>query len=519
MSWEKEAGEIRRRRALAKEQGGAESVARQHDKGRLTVRERIETLIDDGSFRETGPAAGSAEYGEDGEIESFAPANFVLGFAEIGGRRCVVGGEDFTLRGGSPNAAGLRKSVYAEELACHYRVPLVRLHEGGGGSVAGSGGGSASRTVGSPVYEPPRFQSVVRAMATVPVASAALGPVAGMPASRLVASHFSVMTRETAQVLVAGPAVVERALRQKISKEELGGAEVHTKNGVVDNLAGDEADALAQIRRFLSYLPQNVWELAPVEDSGDPADRREEELIEIVPRNRRKIYDMRRLLELVLDRDSLFEMGRRYGPGQIVGLARIAGQPVGIFANDPFFFAGAMTAEGSQKVRRFIEMCETFHLPIVTFVDEPGFMIGAEAERAGTIRYGTAAALAVADCRVPWASIMVRKSFGVASAAHYGPNAYVVAWPSAEVGAVPAEGGVAVAFGREIAAADDPEARRKELEDAMLEQQSLVPRAESFAIHDMIDPRETRPVLADWISLVRPLLPPLLGPRGFSVKC
>ncbi len=519
MSWEKEAEEIGRKRALARELGGKDSVARQHAKGRLTIRERIDALIDGGTFAEQGAGAGAAERGEDGEIVSFQPANFVLGFGEIGGRRCVVGGEDFTLKGGSPNAAGLRKSVYAEELACHYRVPLVRLHEGGGGSVAGSSGGSASGTVGSPVYEPPRFRSVARALATVPVASAALGPVAGMPASRLVASHFSVMTRETAQVLVAGPAVVERALRQKISKEELGGAEVHTKNGVVDNLAEDEADALAQICRFLSYLPQNVWELAPVEEGGDPVDRREEELIGIVPRNRRKIYDMRRLLDLVLDHGSFFEMGRRYGPGQIVGLARIAGQPTGIFANDPYFFAGAMTAEGAQKTRRFIELCETFHLPIVTFVDEPGFMIGADAERAGTIRYGTAAALAVADCAVPWASVMVRKSFGVASAAHYGPDAYVVAWPSAEVGAVPAEGGVAVAFGREIAAAADPEARRKELEEAMFAQQSLVPRAESFAIHDMIDPRETRPVLAEWIARVQPLLPPLLGPRGFPVRC
>lgn len=522
MSWEKEVGEIERKRALAREQGGKDSVARQHAKGRLTIRERVTALLDDGSFGELGAGAGAAEYGEDGALKSFQPANFVLGFGEIGGRRCIVGGEDFTLQGGSPNEAGLRKSVYAEEVACQYRVPLIRLHEGGGGSVAGSSGkgsGAGSGTVGSPVYVAPRFQSVARALATVPVASAALGPVAGMPASRLVASHFSVMTRDTAQVLVAGPAVVERALRETKTKEELGGAEVHTKNGVVDNLAEDEADALAQIRRFLSYLPQNVWEAAPVVETDDPAERREEALIDIVPHNRRKLYDMRTLLGLVLDRGSFFEMGRRYGPGQIVGLARLAGQPIGVFSNDSMYFAGAMTAEGAQKVRRFIEMCETFHLPIVTFVDEPGFMIGEAAERAGTIRYGTATALAVADCRVPWASIVVRKSFGVASAAHYGPGAYVLAWPSAEMGAVPAEGGVAVAFGREIAAADDPEARRQELEAEMQARQSAVPRAESFSLHDMIDPRQTRPALCDWIARVQPLLPALLGPRGFSFRC
>ncbi len=516
MSWKKEAEEIARKRELAREQGGADAVARQHAKGRLTIRERIDALLDEASFRELGKGAGDAERNEDGSLDSFSPANFVLGFGKIDGRLCVVGGEDFTLKGGSPNEAGLRKSVYAEELAVHYRVPLVRMHEGAGGSVAGAGARRAPS--GSPVFTPPRFRSVARAMGTVPVATAALGPVAGLPASRLVASHFSVMTQDTAQVLVAGPAVVARALDEHVSKEELGGADIHTKNGVVDNLASDEADAMAQIRRFLAFMPQNVWELAPSIDGGDDRARSDDALLSIVPRDRRQIYDMRKLLALVLDKESFFEMSRKFGPGQIVGLARLDGQPVGVLANDSRYYAGAMTAAGAQKVRRFVETCETFHLPIVSFVDEPGFMIGSEAERAGTIRFGTAAVLAVADCTVPWASVIVRKSFGVASAAHYGADAYVLAWPSAEVGALPVEGGVAVAFGREIEAADDPEARRRELEEAFAARQSPFPRAESFSIHELIDPRETRPMLCDWIEWARPLLPTLLGPRGFPVR-
>ena len=218
MSWEKEVDELAQKRALAQAQGGEEGVARQHARGLLTIRERIDAMLDDGSFQELGGASGDATRDEEGRLVGFSPANFVLGFGTVDGRRCVIGGEDFTLRGGSPNEAGLRKSVYAEELACTYRVPLVRLHQGAGGSVAGPG----SKTVGTPVNAAPRFASVAKAMATVPVASAGLGAVAGLPAARLVASHFSVMT-ETSQVLVAGPAVVERALGRRPSKEAMGG--------------------------------------------------------------------------------------------------------------------------------------------------------------------------------------------------------------------------------------------------------------------------------------------------------
>ena len=270
MAWSGQIEDIHAKRRAALEQGGAEAVARQHGAGRLTIRERIAALVDEGSFREHGRGAGSAERGPDGKLAAFTPANFILGMARIDGRPVAVGGEDFTVRGGSPNAAGLRKSVYAEDLALQYRVPLVRLHEGGGGSVTGAGGGGP---VGEPVHAPRRFASVAEAMGAVPVATAALGPVAGLPASRLVAAHFAVMTRETAQVLIAGPAVVKRALGEDLTKEQLGGAEVHARSGVIDNVAKDEPDALAQIRRFLSFLPQNAWEVAGRVDSGDPPDR------------------------------------------------------------------------------------------------------------------------------------------------------------------------------------------------------------------------------------------------------
>jgi acetyl-CoA carboxylase carboxyltransferase component len=510
VSWKPEVDGIEQRRRLAAEHGGPEAVAKQHELGRLTIRERIDGLVDADSFRETGPIAGQSEIGDDGELRSFSPANYVLGLARIDGRPCVVGGEDFTQRGGSPSPAGLRKSVYAEDLACRYRLPLVRFLQGGGGSVAGTRG-KGPRAAGDPV-------SIAEAMATAPVVSAAVGAVAGFPAARLVASHLALMTRHTAQVLIAGPAVVERALGETPSKEELGGAQVHMRSGVVDNVVEDEAEVFQTIRRFLSYLPTHVWELPPRTQSADDRDRTEEELLSIVPRNRRRVYDMRRLLELVLDRGSFFEMTRAYGRSQITGLARLNGLPVGVLANDARYYGGAMTAAGSRKLRRFVDLCDSFHLPVLSFVDEPGFMIGSEAERSATIRFGTEALFAVVQSTVPWASVIVRKTYGVAAAAHFGPEAYVLAWPSAEGGALPIEGGVAVAFRREIEAAPDPDARRRELEEAFAAGRTPFPRAESFSLHDLIDPRRTRPALCDWIDWIQPRLREHLGPRRHAIR-
>jgi len=517
MSWQREVDGIEQRKKLALAQGGPDAVTRQHAQGRLTVRERIAGLVDAESFREQGPIAGHAESDEHGELRAFTPANYVLGFARIDNRPCVIGGEDFTLRGGSPSPAGLRKSVLAEELAYRYRVPLIRFLEGGGGSVP-RGEKKPSGDGGEAANAPPRFMSVMQVMGVVPVVSAALGPVAGLPAARLVASHFSIMTRNTAQVMVGGPALVERAFGRAITKEELGGPQVHLHSGVVDNVADDEPGVFAQMRRFLSYLPTNVWEAAPVSACGDDRHRQEPELLSIIPRNRRRAYVMRRLMACVVDRDSFFELAPLYGPSQITGLARLNGQPVGIWANDPAWYAGAMTADGAQKVKRLVDLCDTFHLPIVCLVDEPGFMIGPEAEQTATIRHGTATLFAVMQSTVPWVSVIVRKVYGVAGAAHFGPGGMVFAWPSAESGALPIEGGVAVAYRREIEAAPDPEAKRREIEDRLADQRSPYARAEAFAVNDLIDPRHTRPVLCDWVDWIQPQLQAHRGPRAYTMR-
>ena len=516
MSWKPEVEEIKQRRALALGQGGPEAVAKQHSQNRLTIRERVDQLLDPGSFEELGPVAGTPVYNESGELVSYDPANFILGFGKVNGRRVIVGGEDFTMRGGSPSPAGLRKSVYAEDLAVQYKVPLIRLHEGSGGSVGGTSGKGPN--LPGPVNAPSRFRSVAQAMATVPVATAAMGAVAGLPAGRLVASHFSVMSKSTAQIITAGPAVVERAMGEKKTKDELGGWKVHTKNGTVDNGADDERACIEEIKRFLSYMPDNVNQLAPVVECDDPTDRREESLLEVVPRDRRVAFEMRKVIHAVFDEGSFFEMGKGYGRSQITGLARLNGQTVGVWGNDCKFLAGSMTADGAHKARRFMELCETFSFPIVTLVDEPGFMIGSQAEREATIRHGTSAVLTAAMTTVPWAAVMVRRSFGVAQAAHYGPEAYVLAWPSAESGPLPVEGGVAVAFRREIEAAPDPDAKRRELEEMLAAKQSPFPRAEALSVHDLIDPRETRPELCKWLARVQPLLSELLGPSAFAIR-
>ena len=484
--------------------GGDERVARQHSSGRLTVRERVERLFDPGTFHETGALAGWGTY-EDGELAEFLPANVLVGQGRIDGRRAVVQGDDFTVRGGAADAAIWQKMVYAERMASELRLPLVRLVDGTGG-----GGSVKSLETMGHTYVPfiPGWEVAAANLSDVPVAAAALGPVAGLGAARVVASHFSVIVRDTAQLFVAGPPVVAAAMGESPDKEELGGARAQTHAGAVDNQAADEDDALAQVRRFLSYLPANVWEAPPAVGSSDPVERRDEELLSIVPREPRRPYKARRILDAVLDRGTVFEVGASFGRSLITALGRLDGRPVGILCSDPYHYGGGLTADASEKLTRFVDVCDQFRLPVVNFVDQPGFVIGTEAERRGTIRRGTRALVAVYQATVPWVSVLVRKVYGVAGAAHgqaHGLNLRY-AWPSGDWGSLPIEGGIEAAYRRELEAAEDPVALRLEIEQRLNAVRSPFRTAERFGVEEIIDPRDTRPLLCDWAERAHELV-------------
>ena len=266
MTWKRELDELQRRREMAARLGGEERVARHRAAGKLTVRERVDALLDAGSFREIGSVAGMATYDAEGRLKDLLPANFVMGRGRIAGRAVMVGGDDFTVRGGAADAAIHRKQVYAEQMARELRIPMVRLVDGSGG-----GGSVKSYQDMGRTYVPPLFgwEHAVRMLSEVPVVAAALGSVAGLGAAKVVTSHFSLMVRGTAQIFVAGPPIVAYATREDVDKEALGGAAIHGGNGVVDNVVSSEEEAFSQTRRFLSYLPDNVWEVPPRTDPTD----------------------------------------------------------------------------------------------------------------------------------------------------------------------------------------------------------------------------------------------------------
>ena len=518
MSWQPEVEEIRRREEMARVMGGPENVARQHKANRLTVRERIDRLLDAESFHEIGALAGKATYNDAGDLTSFVPSNFVLGTGRIDTRRVVVGGDDFTVRGAAADARVGDKMGYGERLALGMRMPMVRL-------VDGTGGGGSVKTLEMTgfSYVPllPSWESVVKLMGEVPVVAACLGPVAGLGAVRVATSHFSVMVEHSSQLFVAGPPVVERGIGQQVSKDELGGSHIHAHgSGVVDLEVDTEDEAFATIRRFLSYLPSNVWEIPAHRASDDDPERREEDLLSIIPRDRRQTYDARWLLRLVLDQNSFFEMGQYYGTPLVTGLARIDGYPVGVLANDPRQGGGGPDMPACEKMIRFVEMCDTFHLPVVNFVDNPGFLIGKAAEQAGTVRFGARALATVFQATIPWISILVRRVYGVAGAAHGNADRLNLryAWPSGDWGSLPIEGGVQAAYRREIESSPDPDARRREIEDRLNAVRSPFRTAEAFGIEEIIDPRDTRPLLCEWIHTAYALLPSQLGPKSRTAR-
>ena len=516
--WEQELGELKKREALAKELGGAERVARQHAGGRLTVRERIERLLDPGSFHEVGAVAGKAEYGPEGGIARFTPANCVFGRGMVDGRPVVVTGDDFTLRGGSADASIKGKPKMSEQMATAYRLPLVRLIEG-------SGGGGSVKTIETTgranlpggLSDGSSFELCVANMESVPVVALGLGSVAGLGAARLAASHYSVMVKEVSAVFVAGPPVVER-LGEPRSKQELGGWDVQTGCGAVDHAVDTEEEAFAAARRFLSYLPSSVWELPPrVRDWDDPG-RRDEALLTAVPRDKRQAYHMRRIIDRVVDKGSFFEMGERFGRPIITGLARLDGWPVALMAGDPLYHGGAWTADACSKIIRFVDLAEVFHLPVVHLVDCPGFQVGLAAESSAVIRWGVRALSAICQTSVPWCSVIVRNVYGVGGLGHQpgGRLCLRYAWPSASWGSLPLEGGVEAAYRAEIDAAADPEAKLEEIEGRLNALRSPFRTAEAFWVEEIIDPRDTRRLLCEFANLAAPLR--TVGVSRFGIR-
>jgi acetyl-CoA carboxylase carboxyltransferase component len=513
--WTREAEEIRRRRELARAMGGPEKVARQHGSGRLTVRERIDRLADPGSFDEIGALTGFGDYDESGALKSILPANFVAGTARLDGRPVLLGVDDFTVRGGSGDAAIHAKQIFSEQYAGQMRLPVVRLLDGA------SGGGSVKMTQEAGyTYLPvnPGWDAVVDNLSLVPVVAACLGPTVGLGAARLVMSHLAIMVRGVGQLFTAGPPVVRGGTGEDLSKEELGGAPVHSRNGTIERFADTEDEAFAIISRFLSYLPGSVYEPPSRGPCEDPAERREESLIAAVPRNPRLPYQIKPIMEAIFDRDSIFTYAE-YGGATVTALARLDGHPVGVLATDPYR-GSTMSVEGAQAITRLADVCETFHLPIVSLTDQGGLTVGRVAEERGTIRYGARAIAAIYQARVPQAELILRRVYGVGGAGivnrHRAGRSW--AWPSGDWGSLPIQGGIEAAFRAHLETAEDPGAELERIRRTLAAIGSPFRTAERFGVQDLIDPRDSRPLLCSWVRAAYRVLPELTGRPSFGTR-
>ena len=524
-------------------------VVRQRARGKLTCRERILLVLDEGSFREVGSIAGFASYDEEGVITGFTPANSVGGWGKIDRRSVIVCADDFTSRGGHADGAIAAKSGYLDRLATEMRAPSLRLLDGssGGGSVAAmvpaqkkegesnakesSGAIKAGRprvAGGGGSYLPGHLGSTMytEQLSTIPVVNLLLGSVVGIGAAKAVLGHFSVMVRDIAQLFVAGPPVVTHAMGYDITKEELGGWHIHCTNGSVDNLAESEQEAMAMTRTFLSYLPSSVYEAPPVRvpDASDPIDRREEELATLIARKRTTTFDIRKAIRLMADKDSFFEIGPLWGTDQVTGFVRFNGHPLGVIASDSQHVnGGALTADGCDKLTRHLDLCDLFHIPILNLIDNPGFAVGVEHEIASTIRKGAEWMIAFAQVQVPIFTVLMRRSFGVAGNNYATPRSRPsvrVVWPAADVGGIPPEGGIEAAYKRQLAEAEDPVALRAELDARIESARGPLGPLNKFQMEEMIDPRDTRRYICEWVENAYKVVsqPARLVPRALQFR-
>lgn len=517
--WADELGEMDARRQAAREQGSAELLDKLRQRDRLTARERIAALLDEGSFREFGMLAGKGDYGAQGDFEGSTRSAHIIGLGRVDGRKIVAAAGDSSVRGGSSEVAVADKWIYAERYAWEFKLPIVRLVATAGGSVKLIEKMGHTKIPGYPSMPPAQMSG------QVPIVGIAMGACAGLGAVRVCGSHFAIMVRGSSQVFAGGPPVVKRALGTTLSKDELGGADVHAASGVINNAVDSEREALQLARRFLSYLPQNVWQQPPRSACEDDPTRADAWLNDAIPHDRRKVFNVHKIVAALADAGSVLELSPRYGGSVVTVFARLNGAAVGMIANNPRVMGGAMTADAAAKMERFVDLCDTFHLPIVHLQDQPGLMVGEQAERAGTLSAATRLLLAIEQSTVPWIAIVLRRCFGLAgsmiSPLHDGIGSALphrFAWPSARWGSIPIEGGVAAAYKREIEAAADPEARREELERYYHKLESPFRTAERFGVVDVIEPASTRALLCDWVDDACAKTARNLGPKYRTMR-
>ncbi len=482
--------DLRRRREQIKAQGGPERIQRQHEAGKLTARERLDLLLDPGSFVEQDMFVThrAREFGMD---KIAAPADGVVtGYGMIDGRLVYVFSQDFTILGGSLGAAHAGKIVKVMDMAMRTGAPVIGLNDSGGARIqegVASLGGYAEI-----------FLRNTLASGVIPQISAIMGPCAGGAVYSPAITDFTIMVRGTSYMFVTGPQVLRTVTREDVGFEELGGADVHaSRSGVAHFVVDDDVECLQVIRRLLTYLPQNNLEAPPLVETGDDPHRMDETLDAIVPEDPVKPYDMFAALTRVVDIGSFLEVHAHYAQNLIVGFARLAGRSVGIIAQQPSVLAGVLDIASSVKGARFIRFCDAFNIPLVTFVDVPGFLPGVEQEHGGIIKHGAKLLYAYSEATVPKVAVIIRKAYGgaydVMSSQHIRGDLNL-AWPTAEIAVMGPEGAIEIIFRKELAEADDPDALRRQLvaEYRVQFANPYVAAARGY-VDDVIEPRETRP--------------------------
>jgi acetyl-CoA carboxylase carboxyltransferase component len=490
---------LREMRARSAAGGGPERVQQQHARGRLTARERLDQLLDAGSFQELGALAthGIAEFGL--ERQRFPGDGIVTGFGKIHGRRVAVFAHDFTVLGGSFSEVQSRKICRIQDLALESGIPLIGLND--------SGGARIQEGVRSLAAYGEVFVRNVMASGVVPQISVILGPCAGGAVYSPALTDFVVMAGTSAMFLT-GPDVVQAVTGEQVSALELGGAEVHmARSGVAHLEAADDEAALALVKQLLGYLPQNNNEDPPPLVPHDPADRADAALDTLIPEAENRSYDMREVIERVFDRGSLLELQPLYAANALTVFARLDGYAVGVVANQPAHMAGALDIDASDKIARFIRICDAYNIPVITFVDCPGFLPGTDQEYRGVIRHGAKIIYAYCEATVPKVSIVTRKAMGgayVAMSSKQMRTDLAFAWPMAQIAVMGAEPAVRVLYRNEVKSAPDPAARERELVAYYRERFFNPYRAADLGqIDEVIEPRETRPRLVRALELLR----------------